>query len=117
MTDEDRILLAEAMGYVPTTIYTGPTGRRHVTQWRSPSGKSCRIDDLPDPENDANGDYAVLKWMRHFNLDTFVPSDPDNVAAFHKWEAFVLSLPDDPIEYEVGDYARAAVKALEEDRE
>lgn len=101
----DRIKLAEARGY-----------RRHkyssVPMWESPSqeitvknkptivhGPWLRENELPDPENDANDDYAVLEWI-------LKDDKPFNMAMIKhlEWSAW---------EYKVGDFARAALKVID----
>jgi len=112
MTDQDRIRLAEAMGWVPTTIYTSASGRRDVTRWRSPKGRpNMMLPDLPDPFTDANDDYAVLEWMRTQEKEM-------------KW-AFEVAYFDQTLKrdgidiltprYRVGDYARAALKVIDQE--
>jgi len=87
MNDKDRIKLAEAIGLV-TTI--GEVTEVH------------EFKQLPrnwDPFTDANDDYAVLEWMRK----------PDN------WLRFAFKLASDNVgsNYKIGDYARAALKVLD----
>lgn len=48
-----------------------------------------------NPFTDANDDYAVLEWMRENDK-----LDSDNFDLHYQWN------------YQVGDYARAALKAL-----
>ena len=63
-----------------------------------------------NPFTDANDDYAVLEWVRNQ-----VPTNNNGI----KWAShdlgwwFYKHLKDNPAEYEVGDYARAALKVLE----
>lgn len=94
----DRIKLAEAMGW-----------EQHAHGWwSSPRGKSgiCHhgidTDKLPDPYTDANDDYAVLEWMRFngLNEDSCLEMDEPYAA-----------LPDKG-SYQIGDYARAALKVI-----
>jgi len=58
------------------------------------------------PDTDANDDYAVLEWMRG-NLD---PVENEHGILLEPW-AIQLECPQ--LEYEVGDYARAALKVLD----
>ena len=62
----------------------------------------CPIHDESEwnPLKNANDDYAVLEWMR---------KDGPNEAMDH----FLFWHPQD---YQVGDYARAALKVLENDK-
>lgn len=87
----DRITLAVAMGWKPRQV-TGIDG----DVWFNPSGEMLL---LPNPFTDANDDYAVLEWMR--TNRTY-------------WQAFkrVINecLGEDYLQYEVGDYARSALK-------
>ena len=96
----DRIKLAEAMGWKPTSSYTNVAGEVDVTRWRTPDGvMGQRIEDLPDPENDANDDYAVLEWMRGAEVNG---------------EFFTVLKSESMWAYEIGDYARAALKVIAE---
>ena len=89
----NRIKVAEAMG--------GPTWEAYIDP-----GKHPECIDLPDPFTDANDDYAVLEWVRNQ-----VPTNNNGI----KWAShdlgwwFYKHLKDNPAEYEIGDYARAAV--------
>jgi len=105
----DRIKLAEAMGWEPTSIYTSASGHRDVTRWRTPSGVMGQtISDLPDPETDANDDYAVLK---HMKAKCGIGSDcPD----WQMWDSFAEEVPTAVEDREIGDYARACLKVLED---
>jgi len=104
MMMSDRIKLAEAMGWKPMSSYTNVAGE--VTRWRTPDGAmGQRIDDLPDPENDANDDYAVLEWMRAIEEEGL---DRD---LLHMQFASQLV---HQYEYQIGDYARAALKVIAE---
>jgi len=85
MTD-DRIKLAEAMGWK----------RLNKTEWLDPDG--IRHTNFGfNPFTDANDDYAVLEWMRK---NETMPMSLCGKLAFH---------------YKVGDYARAALKVLEQE--
>ena len=86
----DRIKLAEAMGW----IKVGPLSGDYSG---NPPGTSGWPSPIPDPFTNANDDYAVLEWMR---------KDGPNEAMDH----FLFWHPQD---YQVGDYARAALKVLE----
>ena len=100
MTDaEKQIKLAGAMGW-----------RKNVPPeaagwWTHDATKQHRVGP-PDPENDANDDYAVLKWAR---------SDTERFSDFKdamyelggnmRTKSWVW-------QYELGDYARAALKVI-----
>ena len=109
--EQARIRLAEARGWVPTSICTSPSGVRDVTRWRSPSGKPNQtIKDLPDPFTDANDDYAVLEWMRESHLWQEFKATLHGLRCNEKaeWRSGMYTWS-----YEVGDYARAALKVIE----
>ena len=99
-TDKDKIRLAEAVGW---KLVDGV--------WH---GKGSTWASLMfDPFTDANDDYAVLEWVRNQ-----VPTNNNGI----KWAShdlgwcFYKHLKDNPAEYELGDYARAALKILEADK-
>ena len=82
MTDADIKKLAEAMGIDPMLF--GPL-------WGNP---------IFDPRKDANHDYAVLEWYRARGGDKYgfcVHVDFSEKLQMH---------------YQIGDYARAALKVL-----
>ena len=87
----NRIRVAEAMGWKRDNH-----SLREVDFWMGPKGQIGE-DALPDPENDANDDYAVLEWMR----DTLTITQ---LYGWIDWHA---------VNYKKGDYYRAAVKVLE----
>ncbi len=100
MNDKQRIMLAEAM-------FPGQIDHTHFPELRVWRGKWTPFDPLTD----ANDDYAVLRWMRES----------------HHWQAFKEILHKDRLHaavwmcgrftwnYQIGDYARAAVAVLEAD--
>ena len=113
----DRIKLAEAMGWKPRppseTQYDSYT-------WASPYWKDgkqlaeypragysfCFEWQLPDPENDANDDYAVLEWMRK--------PDKDGCWTGPNADDFIKLIDNGhPEDYKIGDYARAALKVID----
>ena len=99
--EKDRIRLAEAMGWEQTDA----AGVGSV--WRSPDNE---VMPLPDPFTDANDDYAVLEWMRRRrDRCRAVAGDPD-------WEAWLYfsAIISNGVNYKVGDYARAALKVLDD---
>ena len=79
----DRIKIAEAMG---AKCVDG------VWHWKGSTWDSL----IFDPFTDANDDYAVLEWMRKRNKLQCLRSRYWNRSC----------------DYRVGDYARAALKAL-----
>lgn len=91
-----RTKLAEAMGW--TRFYVSDlTGAQFG---RPPNSRSGKV--LPDPFTDANDDYAVLQWaIRKLDTDKFISTLADIAPYFHK--------------YQKGDYARAALKVLDND--
>ena len=103
----DRIKLAEAMGWLKATsldIWYRPEDQKR-------EGKNYNNGELPDPLTDANDDYAVLEWMRQNLIKDKVL--PINVAAYK----FYSDINDaHATDYEVGDYARAALKVIENAR-
>lgn len=89
MTDQEkRIKLAEAMGW---TIWRMPN------EYLLPDRKT--VAKLPDPYTDANDDYAVLEWMR-------------KDAPQEQHIAFVCDVDFTALNYQIGDYARAALKVI-----
>jgi len=105
----DRIKLAEAMGWTPLDLkltgYWMPPGvtiDTHVMHI-----ERVAESDLPDPFTDANDDYAVLEWFRGNYLDfpgTHIGKEAKLILTRHLWN------------YEIGDYARAAISVLEEQK-
>ena len=91
----DRIKIAEAMGYafIPLT-----------DSWLTPCGKRT-VKKLPDPFTSADDDSAVLEWMRGSDYDTH-----QDFA-----EALLIILVNAPLNYTVGDYARAALKVIDDE--
>ena len=57
------------------------------------------LELTPDPFTDANDDYAVLEWMRR--------SDDKRFTVGHGPYGYQCT-------YQIGDYARAALKVLEQ---
>ena len=98
----DRIKLAEAMGWASAG---DPDGN---VWWSAPPTKYPEsycfdTDELPDPFTDANDDYAVLEWMRN-NATWVVGDETDKFFDQLEWGTW---------EYEIGDYARAALKVIQ----
>lgn len=104
MTDQQAcIKLAEAMGWnvLPNGLCVkGPDNNKQIRK------------DPPNPFTDANDDYAVLEWVRE--------QAEDNPAM---WEAFRDAISDMTSHekgfapytwrYQIGDYARAALKVID----
>ena len=61
-------------------------------------------EQIPDPFTDANDDYAVLEWMRELGV-----MDDSRIEYDRAWD----KLPERG-EYQIGDYARAALKVLDD---
>ena len=109
----DRIRLAEAMGWEWQPTVDQPNNPKG--QWLSPEKgwleRSLKDELLPDPESDANDDYAVLEWMRE-RCGLYLPDGEYTREQAQEWKRFISFL-DDPGLYEIGDNARAALKVLE----
>ena len=88
----DRIKLAEAMGWLRIKRMTAGC-------WFSPDGTPNGDWVNFDPFTDANDDYAVLEWFR----------SGGNIGRceYPDWGAYG-SLDS----YQIGDYARAALKVI-----
>lgn len=95
MNEADRIRLAEA-------IYKCVGGCDHESYT-----VGCPVHDSIAfrPFTDANDDYAVLEWMRNGRHD-----HPEIWVEFKRLNTDWL-----PFHYEIGDYARAALKVLDND--
>ena len=90
----DRRRIAEEMGWQQTK-----EGIHSV--WWPPKNKRWRKNP-PNPFTDANDDYAVLEWMRGEMRREGISLLKD---------AGILSLR--ATDYQIGDYARAALKVME----
>ena len=103
----DRIKLAEAMGWTRIPGKINIAGDNiNPPLWRDPSGNApYPASALPNPYSDANDDYAVLEWMRGQDKDTFT-----NFA----FRCNIHWMDDWTLLYQIGDYARAALKVLNE---
>lgn len=97
---ELRIKLAEVMGW---------ERREHKTTsgvipyWYNTQSPVPDKGDCPDPFADANDDYAVLCWLRGF-----VEDSNEIIDALEQRSVFSV------VDYEVGDYARAALTVLQQ---
>lgn len=125
MNNEDRIRLAEAMGFEWQSTVDQPMNPRG--QWLSPfTGWTERLPNkeaLPfDPFTDANDDYAVLEWMRP---DDWINSVPIKGPEHQAWRDFIFELRLNQRKggrttseigegYQIGDYARAALAVIDE---
>ena len=111
MTDLDK--LATAMGYVKISNYTGSFADQQGTEhWTHPEGYP--VFEVPDPENDANDDYAVLEWARSGHRD-----DGKQYLTSDQFVGFDLALEMDApkylCDYEIGDFSRAYLKSIADD--
>ena len=97
----DRIKLAEAMGW---TDFIGEAGLPPGAKDQRPV--VCGHGLPPDPLTDANDDYAVLEWMRTSDKaeQEVIGGMSDKMLDLLNWNCW---------EYEVGDFARAALKVIE----
>ena len=94
----DRIKLAKAMNLDFVVhgdmVYLRQSNSKPMVQW--------------NPEKWADDDYAVLEWMREKGLQDA-----------NTWTKFVDTLNDFPemglkVAYQIGDYARAALRAIDD---
>ena len=113
--NEAREKLAEAMGYVKVSNYTGSfADQQGVQHWTHPDGYA--VFEAPDPYTDANDDYAVLEWCRiNLSPKQFVKFS-ENIANLliglekkKPFDALCISLT---TEYQIGFYARATCDVL-----
>jgi len=86
--DQDRIILAEAMG--------GPIWEAYIKPVEHPE-----CIELPDPFTNANDDYVVLEWMRS-DLNTWK----------YQYSKELMKTNSEIGSYIVGDYARAALEVI-----
>ena len=120
MTDKDRIRLAEAMGWkrIPRILdpnespMVARTGEPEIiTEWQDPKDKRM-WGYLPfNPFTNANDDYAVLEWMRTEMLMH------DAGCTFDGFKFILHGLNNEKrhVDYQIGDYARAALKVIDDD--
>ena len=117
----DRIKLAEAMGYEFEPYSDGTRCHDGVVATHRmilPDGGGqiyhgdTLADHLPDPFTSADDDYAVLEWMRQ-NIDAENPL-PLNTKV---WKFAELINEMITFDYQIGDFARAAIKVLTLDTE
>lgn len=101
----DRIKLAEAMGWTNIRMkYVAMDGQSYPFGCvpRNVNDKHLK-EQIPDPYTNANDDYAVLEWLRAEDNKPwqYTLSQLDYGTRRYKWD------------YQIGDYARAALRALE----
>ena len=101
----DRIKLAEAMGwthihmkYVAMDETSYPFGCPPAIHYADNVVDKRFKEQIPDPFTDANDDYAVLEWSREQHFVTYLTAFLDNEYSQ---------------DYQIGDYARAALKVIE----
>ena len=112
----DRIKLALSMGWK----WSLKNIHYKTGEWVNPEGFAypnwCEYEHLPfNPFTDANDDYDVLEWMRE-KCGVYLDDDQYEAEDVAHWDKFVSFLPnktDNGAMYEIGDYARAALKVLE----
>jgi len=103
----DRIKLAEAM--LPDFVFAQNTNGEWLMCHDDDWGNDSRIRNVPDPFTDANDDYAVLLWMR--TITGRYEPERQEIPKIN-WKLFCRCLCSRGM-YEIGDYARAALKVLE----
>lgn len=113
---KDRIKVHEAMGWelkdAETYSFADSTKKNYRKQWHMPNGITYSSIRLPDPENDANADVEILKFAREnwHKADWTIFKK----AVFEQWEARTKKMSGIyPMNYEVGDYFRAALGVIE----
>ncbi|KKM21792.1 hypothetical protein LCGC14_1631830 [marine sediment metagenome] len=117
--EQRRIRLAEARGWVKVTenrwVPADCKGKGPL-DWDDRDAKYAF--ELPDPENDANDDYAVLESMRKRPIGDRAAFDfalvelVDNRKEITKASIWMVGRG-----YEIGDYARARLKLLDTDED
>ncbi len=120
MSNETRIKLAEARGWRrvaegENAWWPAPYVVEEIKR-KYPDALAIDyvgIDSLPDPENDANDDYAVLKWARENLTPRQFVKFSENIANLliglekkKPFDALCISLT---TEYQIGFYAKAAL--------
>ena len=110
---DDQIVLAEAMGWSRKIVrggYVDGEKQPAMSGWLKPDGSFAPkfIDGrepIPDPFTDANDDYAVLEWMRHWRRGGLLVDFRNKLDGCG-------SSGGASIEYRIGDYARAALEVI-----
>jgi hypothetical protein len=122
----DRIKLAEAMGWEwKPWAASDPFFQENVDMgfWHLPNGQRAELEKhviasgketCPpfDPFTDANDDYAVLEWMRESWKGKEGHHGHWHQAAqrlWWRWDEYAVDVP-----YQIGDYARAALKVIDQ---
>ena len=100
MNDNDRIKLAEAMGWEHAPSPSVKDGR-WIPPNTFPEARAIIHAKLPDPITDANDDYAVLEWMRKCGHSR------------ERVDFIAICQNKTQREYKIGDYARAALKVID----
>lgn len=108
--EQERIALAERMGWLNIKGWTeSPMSGKHPYDRWYRRGEDKQYDYLPfNPFTDANDDYAVLRWLREHHEDLWIDT---YVSDAHEEAALELEAPTG--DYHIGDYARVALKLLE----
>lgn len=101
-TKEERIKLAEAMGWTNIrSKYIAMEEKSYPFGVVPGNVNDKRFkEQIPDPFTDANDDYAVLEWMRKTDLINSLNVTEYEIQFWWK--------------YKIGDYARAALKMIEQ---
>lgn len=116
-----RIMLAEAMGWthirmkwiaMDETSY--PFGCPPANQYSGGVVQKQYKEQIPDPFTDANDDYTVLEWMRDWRAQGITQEQLHafNARVGDHWSFTAASPSSSWIQYQVGDYARAAISVL-----
>ncbi len=100
MNDKDRIILAKAMGWRENVPPEAAGWWTLGKKTRSLANQKCRVGP-PNPEKDANDDYAVLEYFRQQDE----PIRTDFMYA-------MATIGDYALDYKIGNYARAALKVI-----
>ncbi len=112
--ENERIKLAEAMGWKKAEGNGGAVGM--YDYWIDPEGDDhgkSRFDGSPafDPFNSVSDDYAVLEWVRQLHADYQLTDGSGFDFSWHFYRSF------DGVtmcNYDIGDFARAAVIVLQQ---
>ena len=108
----DRIRLAEAMGWTHIRMKWVAMEEKSYPFGCVPRNVNDKHlkEQIPDPYTNANDDYAVLEWMR----------DDSRCMEFPRYVGALSDVMDKRLaashaaNYQIGDYARAALKVLED---
>lgn len=107
----DRIKLAEARGWKRGEVHTVAVMGTPVSaqRWIDPEGNDRAPSALPSPFEDANDDYAVLEWLR---AEGAKGKSPFVKFGRHRWQSVCDAMIRSRFGYQIGDYARAALKVI-----